>query len=1427
MIVTSNKINNINQDIFINDSDFSNFDKNNSKIDNNKSISLTEKSPAYKFCKNIKEINNQNEDGFTPIYSAILSNDITALNELLKLGANPNIKNFSGETPLYLSVTKKNLDAFIILLQYDADCNILTKKGNTPLHEAIIKNEENMIQILLRNKANPNIKNISIGQTATHLAVINRLEEDILKLFKESNADIFNIKDKFNKSAFDYAKENNDEYYMHLLLKIFKDNKNNYDTVNNKYIDKPMQTWNEKKISNHIKEIQSFNKIKLNYDDSSYYKENNLVNNTDRNKYKNKLKDNSNTKNCFSNSKDKNKYNNNLDLSNNQKKISDFTSESNKNEIKFDDFSSFNSPININKDKDMNSSDNKNIYTHGRAIISSDLCSNNIQIKELNNSFENSKNSSKEILDDEINNIDIYSYKPDLDDKKNNSENNLNENNNININLNNNFAECENSNNNISNNIGYNQSNNKNFSYKTNKSNNPYETNSMCTNRKIIKNIIDDTVKKIVIKTISSINDDDNASNAGLFSKDSERNINSNSINEDNKIKQTEPIQIKEQINIKNNENKTNNNYIIETNTNNFEDNTVNLYENGTTSFQFYKNNGQTNDNNIMINNANINDKKSINISNINEEININSINTNKTNEYIDDNNINKNQTINLNNIDYLENNLENNIINEIKKNNLNMDTNSIYNNCNNNNDKEKDNIFFNSTNSHIFSELQMNSNNNIDLTYSRNQQSEESNIKNSQENILNEYNNRNHDKIYNKSNLDINIIEPNDINEEKSDFDYDNYDNSKINKSIYKNNYLNINNTYGNSVQGSDFSINNKNDNNDHKKKISNGKVSNNINQSQNNHSRDMSTSIVLKKSKSFIDSTQKKNNFNKSLYSPSELENINEKNTNKNINNNTNYNNQVYKKHHRQLSYHLNYKSGINNNKDKEYQPSSNNLIIINDNNSKENINNNENNKNNIINNKNEMIYYNKNNMINSLNKSSNKNNSIQKKKTTSNGNIISNNNINENSTKKNLIKNNSYKNINIDTFQPPIETTNKQVSVSPINKTNTSILNNHNNSTAIHNYISNNNNNETNININTNNFNKKNKISSVLNTINNTTISTINRQSKNNNIKHIPINQNRNSNNKYNINNYEDNNFLEEEEEDYCDSDRLKNIPTRILMRLRDWLISCDLLCYYNLFIAKNMYDIDSYIRDIQEGIITISYKNLEKIGIKKPGHIFRILIKLELDSGIIDINLFNYILEMINYNSYTTTTFALTSSISDINCCGMNICTNNKNEKNQNKRNGEIYYNDLSSFLRSYHLYKFKGNFTYNGFDKIEFILIQLFSKYNFNRQILTDCLHIYVEKDKIKLLKKLYMAKADIAEKFGIEYDEEELDKIIFHKKNNIKNNGNKIYDSNSQKKNYYSCNNINSNSNSSLGKSSSDSDKNNNFNEEHNYCNIY
>ena len=1156
---------------------------NNSHDNNN--INKTN-SIISKYCPDISLINSQIESdtGNTPLILSILSQDIKSFLELLSLGASPNVTNFAGETPLHISISKGFSDYIILLL---------------------------------KNDINPNIKNY-LGQTAMHLALMNKLDESILQRLKEKKGDIYNIKDNFNKTPFDYAKEKEDKNYINILIKIFGNSTNNKKEKN-----KFGQTWNEKKLSDIINEIKN-NSQSYNYNhnykkiNDKYYLDTLLNNHSEQNKTK---------------------YEHNDIYESN--KLNRLNSEMNNKEINLDDFTE---SINDKKDKDeeKKKSINKK-YTHGRAMLCSDLNSNNIQIKELNNSSDNdcekSKKSLTDFLDEEINNLDINNYKGNFDivDINNNTDNN----NNKNINVSRIYSQKseysalskiteDKENSNMNSNIPFSHSSSRINTYKSDKSN--------LSNKNIIKNIINDTVKKIEVKSITS-SEGDNLSNLNILSKESEKNLN-----------------------------KKNNDFNISNNTNN---ENYNLYENGTTSIVMYKNK-----NSNEINNK---ENKNINISNINEEINLithtnktdktNKTNmTNKTNEFIQDNNINRNKTIMLSELNFP------NSSKNIQESSINIKNNEI-----------KGNIFLNSENSHIFSDLNTYTNNynNVSLSYSKNLQSEELSKTNTK------------------------------------------------NISIDKKKELNIRNTNNdnNSLHGSNYSNNTK------RKRISNGNPN---------------SSTGIKKSKSFVDSTSmKKSNFNKSIYNKLELENLNLKNNENNESNDkrnkigNNLNNfitdKIYKKHHRQLSYHINYKSGLNNNKEKELKRNNTKEIISNFN---------------ILrtSNKNDKIYHNKNNIAYYSNtKSNNSENNKQ------------NDNINSNKNHKN---------------------TNKD-SLIGINKSIKSLASSNNpNITVTHNIATNsikntnNNNNDSNYNIdNIKNKTKKNyptKILSGNNSNNNTAFTTLNKQNRlskfsTHNVNNIPKKNHRLNNFNDDVIYNDDDDYEDENDNFNCD---IRNINTDVLLRLREFLLSCDLLCYFNLMIEHKLYKIDSYINNIQKGISPLTYAKLENIGIKKPGHIFRILIKLDIDAGIIDNNLFNFIIEKINYRSYTTTTLAMTSSITDINCCGINICSNNSKFGNKKSgRNPNLNFTDLSSFLRLYNLTKFKGNFVYNGFDKIEFILIQMFSKYIFDQKILNNYMHIYINKDKIKLLNKLYSIKSSIAKEFGIEVDYNEYNKIMGNKIN--------------------------------------------------------
>ena len=64
------------------------------------------------------------------------------------------------------------------------------------------------------------------------------------------------------------------------------------------------------------------------------------------------------------------------------------------------------------------------------------------------------------------------------------------------------------------------------------------------------------------------------------------------------------------------------------------------------------------------------------------------------------------------------------------------------------------------------------------------------------------------------------------------------------------------------------------------------------------------------------------------------------------------------------------------------------------------------------------------------------------------------------------------------------------------------------------------------------------------------------------------------------------------------------------------------------------------------------------------------------------------------------------------------------------------------NDLKYFLLRYNLIHLYQNFAHNGFDMIEYVIIQMYSSFPINEDILENCFHIYDEKQRIITLKAI-------------------------------------------------------------------------------------
>ena len=618
--------------------------------------------------------------------------------------------------------------------------------------------------------------------------------------------------------------------------------------------------------------------------------------------------------------------------------------------------------------------------------------------------------------------------------------------------------------------------------------------------------------------------------------------------------------------------------------------------------------------------------------------------------------------------------------------------------------------------------------------------------------------------------------------NEMNKNFIEQNYNSNKeiikniITQTIKKVNVENSNNTFNNNLS-ENYNINTSNENNNDnlnnnnsdiflnslsKKSFNNNKTINNSNKSNNNinisninpindtsemNPLDLINQVITTNSNIFSELNSRQNTQN-NVNNNNAMNNFNLK-TDENILTDMNYsksksneissskksnsNNFFDNKENKIIEKNINDNNNINN--EIELYDSNNNNLKLNDNSSNYNSNNN----NNMIR-YNNLVYNNSTIETRTTTHGKNTNKNFMKKFTKINSNNI-NNNVTENySTFNTNILNNNINNNNKN-FNNNLHKKKSSILTEyayKLNNQNIPYLNNTFNVREKNNSIQSKNNNNYNQNnnnyiLNTNNYNND------INYFNNNQMK--NENNKSNNYINININNDIDDNNNdyYDYNNNNNNNYNNNTNEEifFIDSPSKEE-----LLKFHDWLSSCELLSYYNILLSNNIYEIDKIILGIKKKEINVSYNDIEDIGIKKPGHILRFLLKIEIEIGNIDSKISEFILNVFDNNNNKNSFIQLSNS-------NLNYCCY---YENNNEYNNE---NDVEKFLRKNGLINFKDNFIHNGFDSIAFIILQMFSKYEFNDEFLIEYLHIYNENNRKKILKILYLEKNKICKYLNI------------------------------------------------------------------------
>ena len=228
------------------------------------------------------------------------------------------------------------------------------------------------------------------------------------------------------------------------------------------------------------------------------------------------------------------------------------------------------------------------------------------------------------------------------------------------------------------------------------------------------------------------------------------------------------------------------------------------------------------------------------------------------------------------------------------------------------------------------------------------------------------------------------------------------------------------------------------------------------------------------------------------------------------------------------------------------------------------------------------------------------------------------------------------------------------------------------------------------------------------------------------------------------------------------------------------LKYWLNNIGLINYFSNFTNHDIFDINILVERMKSYQTKLRYETLEStLKIRTPGYVYRILCKLEADAGLIDPKIVKFMLrEGINGDSKNNVIRSINNNDNNLNismtesyykcfnCCKLNQI------KRQKK-------NDLKYFLLRYNLIHLYQNFYHNGFDMIEYVIIQMYSSFPINDDILENNFHIYDEKQRESTLKAI-VAEMKIINRFmnSEEYNNNcdknkvKYDNVFFEENNN-------------------------------------------------------
>ncbi|KAH9298698.1 hypothetical protein KI387_030380, partial [Taxus chinensis] len=133
-------------------------------------------------------VNGGDEEGWTPLHSAVSSGRDDVVEALLQAGADVSIANNGGRTALHYAASKGRLKIAQVLISHGAKINQKDKFGCTPLHRAASAGHPELCEMLIEEGADVDATD-KTGQTPLMHAVICN-DKQVALLLVRNSADV-------------------------------------------------------------------------------------------------------------------------------------------------------------------------------------------------------------------------------------------------------------------------------------------------------------------------------------------------------------------------------------------------------------------------------------------------------------------------------------------------------------------------------------------------------------------------------------------------------------------------------------------------------------------------------------------------------------------------------------------------------------------------------------------------------------------------------------------------------------------------------------------------------------------------------------------------------------------------------------------------------------------------------------------------------------------------------------------------------------------------------------------------------------------------------------------------------------------------------------------------------------------------------------